>query len=154
MVISFLKKLKFSNKQIDYVSQMVRYHIYPSNVISSPLLEDKVMMRYVRKMGENSVDNIILAQADRLSARGTEVTEKMINDNISGLNKLLNFYLDVKPTLKPLPKLLDGKEIMAILNLKQSPVLGKIINELHEAQLNQDVSTKEEAIKFIKSLKK
>jgi tRNA nucleotidyltransferase/poly(A) polymerase len=117
-------------------------------------MDNKVMMRYVRKMGENSIDNIILAKADRLSAQGVEVTKEMTEANLNGLDRLLKFYLDVKPTLKPLPKLIDGIEIMEILNIKQSPILGKIINELHEAQLNEEVNTKEEAVEFVKRYSK
>lgn len=154
LVKPLLKDLKFSNKQIEYVSSMIRYHIYPSNVIVSPNLDNKIMMRYVRKMGDDVIDNIILAKADRLSAQGEAVTLEMTENNINGLNKLLNFYLEVKQTLKPLPKLLDGNEIMQILEIKQSPDLGKIINELHEAQLNGEVNTKEEAICFITGLKR
>ena len=153
IVKPLLKDLKFSNKQIEYISDMVRYHIYPSNVIVSPNLDNKVMMRYVRKMEENVIDNIVLAKADRLSAQGEAVTKEMTDNNINGLTKLLNFYLEVKPTLKPLPKLIDGKEIMQILNIEQSPILGKIINELHEAQLNEEVNTKEDAIEFVKNYK-
>jgi tRNA nucleotidyltransferase/poly(A) polymerase len=154
MVKPMLKELKFSNKQIEYISELIRNHIYPSSVVSAPNSDNKVMMRYVRKMGENVIENIFLAKADRLSAQGPAVTKEMTEENLSGLDKLLNFYLEVKPTLKPLPKLLDGNEIMRMLNLKQSPLLGKIINELHEAQLNGEVNTKEEAIKFIKSFDK
>ena len=150
MVVPFLKDLKFSNKQIDYISEMIRQHIYPSSVISSPILDKKVMMRYVRKMGDNVIDNIILAKADRLSAQGIAVTKEMTDNNINGLNNLLHFYLEIKPSLKPLPKLLDGNEIMQILGIKQSILLGNIINELKEAQLNSEVNTKEEAIIFVK----
>jgi hypothetical protein len=120
MVVPFLKDLKFSNKQIDYISEMIRQHIYPSSVISAPIVDNKVMMRYVRKMGDNVIDNIILAKADRLSAQGIAVTKEMTDNNINGLNNLLHFYLEIKPSLKPLPKLLDGNEIMQILGIKQS----------------------------------
>ena len=153
LVKPLLKELKFSNKQIEYISNMIRYHIYPSNVISSPNIENKVMMRYVRKMGNNVIDNIILAKADRLAAQGPDVTKEMTNSNLNGLNKLLDFYLEIKQTLKPLPKLIDGNEIMEILNLKQSPKLGEIINNLHEAQLSGEVNTKNEAILYIKKYK-
>lgn len=152
MCVSFLKEMKFSKKQIDYISQMIKNHIYPSNVIDAPDLNDKIMMRYLRKMGINVIDNIILAKADRLSARGEAITEEIVAENINGLNKLLEFYLSKKDTLKPLPKLLDGIEIMKIKGIKQSPELGKIINTLKEAQLNGDITTKQEAIDFIKSL--
>ncbi len=154
LVKTLLKDLKFSNKQIEYISSMVRYHIYPSNVISSPNLDKKTMMRYIRRMGNNVIDNIILAKADRFSAQGPAVTKEMTDANINGLTRLLNFYLEVKPTLKPLPKLIDGKEIMQILGLNQSPALGKIINELQEAQLNGDVITKDDAVNFIKNISK
>ena len=150
IVVPILKELKFSNKQINYISEMIRTHIYPSSVISAPNYDTKIMMRYVRKMGDNVIDNILLAKADRLSAQGEAVTKEMTEANLNGLNKLLEFYLEVKPTLKSLPKLIDGTEIMQILGIKQSPILGKIINELHEAQLNEEVNTKEEAIEFIK----
>lgn len=154
LVKPLLKELKFSNKQIEYISDLIRNHIYPSSVISAPNVDNKVMMRYVRKMNENSIDNIILAKADRLSAQGPAVTKEMTEANLKGLDRLLKFYLEVKPTLKPLPKLIDGTKIMEILNIKQSPILGKIISELHEAQLNEEVNTKEEAVEFVKRYNK
>ena len=149
MVVPLLRDLKFSKKQIEYISCMIKNHIYPSNVIVAPSLNDKVMMRYVRKMGDNVIDNIILAKADRLSARGIDITEEIVNANISGLDKLLDFYLSKKDSLAPLPKLIDGREIMEILNIKPSPKLGEIINAINEAQLNGDISTHEDAVKMV-----
>ncbi len=153
MVIPLLKKMAFSNKQIDYISTMIKNHIYPSSVMSAPEITDKIMMRYVRKMENNAIDSIILAQADRLSARGSAITDEMVENNLNSLNRLLNFYLDVKDTLMPLPKLLDGNEVMKILNIKPSPKLGEIMNAIHEAQISGDISTKEHAVEFIKNLK-
>ena len=147
--VPYLRNMKFSKKQIEYISTMIKTHIYPSNVIDAPDLNDKVMMRYLRKMGRNVIDNIILAKADRLSARGEAITEEIIMANLSGLDKLLNFYFEKRDTLKPLPKLLDGIEIMKIKGLKQSPILGEIITALKEAQINGEINTKEEAINFV-----
>lgn len=149
MVVPLLRDLKFSKKQIEYISCMIKNHIYPSNVIVAPSLNDKVMMRYVRKMGDNVVDNIILAKADRLSARGVDITEEIVNTNISGLDKLLDFYLSKKDSLASLPKLIDGREIMEFLNIKPSPKLGEIINAVNEAQLNGDILTHEDAVRFV-----
>jgi len=152
MCIPYLREMKFSKKQIEYISTMIKTHIYPSNVIDSPDLNDKIMMRYIRKMGVNVIDNILLAKSDRLSARGEAITEDIVKKNLDGLDRLLNFYLDKRETLKPLPKLLDGIEIMQIKGIEQSPELGKIINTLKEAQINGDIITKEDAIEFIKML--
>ena len=145
-----LRKMSFSNKQIDYISQMIRNHIYPSQVMSAPEINEKIMMRYVRKSGDNAIDNILLAQADRLSARGEAVSDEMVKNNISNLNRLLEFYLSVRDKLEPLPKLLSGNEVMEILKIQPSPKLGEILNALHDAQINGDVTTKEEALNFIR----
>lgn len=150
MSVKILKDLHFSNKQIDYISSMVKYHIYPSHVMNSPQITEKIMMRYVRKMDKNSIDAVILAQADRLSARGPEITDEIVERNITSLNMLLRFYLETRDTLKPLPKLLDGNEVMKILNIKPSKHLGEIMEALHEAQISGDVLTKDHAVEFIK----
>ncbi len=151
MTYQLLKRMSFSNKQIDYIASMVKNHIYPSQVVASPEVNDKVMMRYIRKMSNNSIDNILLAQADRLSARGEAVTDEIVENNINNLNRLMQFYLDVRETLEPLPKLLDGKEVMQILNIPPSPKLGEIMDALHEAQISGDVVDKNMAIEFIKN---
>ncbi len=147
-----LKSMCFSNKQIDYLTLMIKKHMYPTAVVSAPELTDKVMMRFVRKMEDNAIDNILIAQADRLSARGPEITDEIVNENISALNNLLEFYLKAKETLKPLPKLLNGNEVMSILSIKPSPQLGKIMEALQEAQISGDILTKDEAVAFIKTL--
>lgn len=152
MAEKILKQMKFSKKQIEYLSKMIKFHIYPSNVIDSPNLNEKIYMRFVRKMWEDSVDVIFLAKADRLSALGEEITQKMVDDNINGLSKLMTFYLDVKETLKPLPKLLTGNDLMKDFGLKPSPQMGEILKALHEAQISSEVITKEDAVAFVQKL--
>lgn len=152
LCIPILKQLKFSKKQIEYVKTLIKYHIYPSSLVSAQDVQDKAFLKFYRKMDGYVIDVIILAMADRLSARGVKVTDDIVNNNISNLTKLLNDYLEKYKNLKPLPKLLNGKEIMNILNIKQSPKLGEVINELKEAQISGNVNTKEEAIEFVTNL--
>lgn len=149
LCIPILKELKFSRKQIEYVKTLIKYHIYPSSLVSAPDVQDKAFLKFYRKLDGYVIDVIILAMADRLSARGEKVTDEMVNNNISNLNKLLNEYINNYKNMKPLEKLIDGKEIMELLKIKQSPKLGEIIKALNEAQIASDVTTKEEAIDFI-----
>ena len=151
LVVPILKDLKFSKKQIEYVKTLIKYHIYPSSLVSAPDVSEKAFIKFYRKMEGFVIDVILLAMADRLSARGEKVTEEMVNNNITALTKLLNDYLFEYKDMKPLEKLLDGREIMEILQIKQSPKLGKIINALKEAQVSGEVNTKAEAIEFVKN---
>lgn len=152
IVVPTLKNLCFSKKQINYIACLIKNHIYPSQVIVSQGDKDKSYMRFIRKMDDNVIDIILIAMADRLSARGPEITEETVNQNITGLNNLLNYYIEIKPTLKPLPVLLDGNEIMKMFNLKPSPKLGKLINQLKEAQISGEVNTKSDAICYINNI--
>ena len=145
-----LKKLCFSNKQIEYIAYIIKKHMYPSALVSAPDTSEKTLMRYLRKSEDNAIDNILIAQADRLSALGPEITKETVEENINALNSLIKFCIETKKNIKPLPKLLNGNEIMEILNIKPSPKLGEILNTLQEAQISGDINTKEEAIDFVK----
>lgn len=153
MSAEVLRKLSFSNKQINYIKTMIKNHMYATMVVSSPDASEKSMMRYVRKMDEYAPDAIMIGKADRLSALGPEVSDEMVKDNLQKLDGLLEFYKNSLETLKPLPKLLSGNDVMRILDIRPSPVLGKILDELHEAQLSGDVATYDEAVAFVKKCK-
>lgn len=145
-----LEKLKFSTKQIQYITKMIKYHIYPSSLMNC---EDnkKAYARFVKKMGKDALDVIKLAKADRLSARGEKVTDKMVENNLSHLEKLKNYYLEVESMAQNPKALLDGREVMEILNLKPSKKVGEILENLKIAQLSGEILTKEEAINYIKT---
>jgi len=153
----FLKENKYSKKQIEYISEMVKKHIYPTSIAMGAVTDNginyKSYMKYIRKMGDNSIDAIILAKADRLSAQGPEITEEMTKHNLECLDSLLNYYLSVRDTLTPLPKLLTGNEIMELLNIKPSRKLGEIISKMEEAQISGDITSKEDAVNFVSAFK-
>ncbi len=146
-----LKDLKFSKKQIEYVKNLIKYHIYPSSLVSTEDVTDKAFMKFYRKMDGIVIDVILLAMADRLSARGEMITEEIVQKNINNLSKLLTNYLEARKNIKPLEKLLDGNDIMELLHISQGPKLGKIINLLKEEQISGNVTSKKEAIEFILS---
>lgn len=152
MAQKILKKLKYSKNQIKYVTKLIRYHIYPSHLLKSDVTE-KALLRMFRRLEEDTIDIILLAKADRLSARGEEITETIVKSNTAGLCELLEKYKIAKETLKPLEKLLSGNEVMKILNIKAGKELGNIIKELKEAQLSGDVISKEDAVDFIRNVK-
>ena len=152
LVVPILKAFKFSKKQIEYVKMLIKYHIYPSGLFCSDDVTDKAIMKFYRKMEGYVIDVILLAMADRLSARGEQITDEIVEKNINSLTKLLNDYLAIQKDIKPLPKLLDGIDIMEILQIKQGPELGRIINELKEAQISGIVNDKQDAIDFVKKI--
>ena len=157
LVIKELSALKFSKKEIEYVSKMVKNHIYPSSLAHSAAsdgqeISNKAIARFIRKIHPDVEDLLELARADRLSARGEAVSDKMVEDNLLNLEKLLLHYRSIKDRMQALPKLLDGREIMEILKIDAGPKLGDIIDALKEAQIEGIVKTRQDAVDFIKKL--
>ena len=148
LVVPILKALNFSKKQIAYISMMIKFHIYPAQVVTPPNNTTRSYTKLVRNMEDNTPDILVLSMSDRLSALGPSITKEIVDNNISGLQGLLNFYYETKETIAPLPKLVDGNELMELFSLKPSPILGKILTEIKEAQLNGDVNTKSDAIRY------
>lgn len=145
-----LESLKFSRKQIDFITKMIQHHIYPSALMHQSEKTEKSMIRFARNINPYTKELIELARADRLSARGVLVTDEVVEKNLKNLEELNSFCEKILPELQALPKLLDGNEIMKILNIKPSKKLGEIINALEEAQLEGLVRNKEEAENFIR----
>jgi len=154
-----LKRLKLSKLSVKYITKLIKYHLYPSQLLKSQdetsesgsFPSEKATLRMFRKIGNETPEEIILAMADRLSARGPEISEDIVNENIKGLRWLLERYRESIEKVE-IPKLLSGYEIMDILGLSNGPQVGKIVKTLHEAQISGDINTKEEAIAFIKGI--
>ena len=99
------------------------------------------------------IDIITLAKSDRLSAMGPDVTVDMIIKNLSDLSVLLEECLDFDSSeAKPKP-FLNGEEVMKITGLPQSKELGNYIKTLYIEQLEGNIATKEDAIKFLEDMK-
>jgi len=148
-----LKEMKFSKAQIKYITTLVRNHIYPSQLAREEAeVNEKAVFRMFRKLEDCTIDTLILAMADRLSAQGPAITQEITENNINLLYKYLYMYKDFLETAKPLPKLLDGNEIAEILNIPKGKELGEIIEQLQNAQLAGEIVTKDDAIAYISKI--
>lgn len=146
-----LRQLKFSKNMIKYITKLIKYHLYPSQLIKEKDVSEKAVMRFFRRIEDETPELIILAMSDRLSARGPEISDEIVNENLSGLEMLLEKYRELKDKIE-IPRLLTGQDVMQTLNIPASPKVGQILNAVKEAQINSKIFTKEEALEYIKSL--
>ena len=117
-----LQRLKFSNKEIEKISLLVRYHLFYYNVDE---VTESSIRRLIRKVGLENIDDLILVRfADRIGS-GTPKAEPY---------KLRHFkYMVDKVSRDPITvKMLkiDGSDIMRLLNIEPSPKIGLILNAL------------------------
>ncbi|MFH1540380.1 MAG: HD domain-containing protein [Elusimicrobiota bacterium] len=139
------KRLKFSNNEINYLKILIKHHMRIGNLTSAEKLTDKAAWRFFRDLEDNATDLIILSVSDAYTyPKGRARTlHKII------ANRLLNKFYRQRKKIIP-KKILNGFEVMKILKIPESPIVGKILKELEEAQVLKKIKTKSEAEKFIK----
>lgn len=149
-IVPIMKDLKFSKKQIAYVQKMIKFHIYPSSLVWQEVAGSKAHLKFYRKMYPYFEDVIILAMADRLSAMGEAITADMVVQNLSNLSILLDECFEYGSAVASPKPFLTGNDVMEITGLKQSKALGDIVKALYSEQLDGNISSREEAIEFVK----
>ena len=148
-IVPILKELKFSKKQTEYIKTLIKYHIYPSALVSQEGVTEKAKLKFCRKLHPYTLDLILLAMSDRLSARGPAITQEMVDNNINNLKMLAKKCLEyAEEEIAPKP-FLNGKEIMKISGLKESKELGDLVKHLYNAQLEGKFKDKYSAEKYL-----
>ena len=143
------KRLKLANNEIKYLKILTLHHMRIGNLTSAEELTDRAAWRFFRDLGDDAIDLIVLSVTDAYTyPKGkTRTLHKIM------ANKLLNKFYRQKEKVVP-KKLLNGYEIMKILKIPESPLVGKILEKLEEAQVLKKIKTKNEAEKFIKHIYK
>ena len=151
LAVDILKRLKFSKNSIKYITKLIKYHLYPSQLLTNMVeVSEKALFKMFRKIGEETPDTILIAMADRLSAQGPEVLEGITSSNIKGLYILLEKFAESKEKVF-IPPFLSGNEIMQMLNIPRGPKVGAVVKSLREAQISGEINSREEAISFVKN---
>jgi hypothetical protein len=102
------------------------------------------VLRYYRRLGDATLDVTMLALADRHSSCGEWLTEEVLQKSHEAHLWLMQNYLDEKSVLSA-PRLLDGNDIMRLLDCEPGPIVKKALDALQEAQQLSEVISKEEA---------
>ncbi|MBN19014.1 MAG: hypothetical protein CL758_06040 [Chloroflexi bacterium] len=149
--IKILRKLKMSNKSIEFITSIIANHLRPTQMSQKhELPSNRALNRYLRDLQGIAIDTLYLNLADYLSARGELLQEKEWAEHCKLINHILN-HLKAEKEEKILPKLVSGYDIMNVLSIKSGPKIGVILKKIEEAQINEYIKTREEALNIIKN---
>ena len=152
MVPAIAKRLRWSNAVEDLIVMLIELHLRPGQLFHNTQASAKGINRLYRKAGENFSALILLALGDLGATKGPQMTEDKANFLRDKFFALLAGYADYCLTTENMKKILDGNDVMRLLNLAPGPRLGEILNALQEAQELKEVVNREQAINFVQSL--
>lgn len=116
------ERLKLPKKDQDKIFTLVRWHMFHYD----PKMTDSAIRRFIRRVGvENIHDMIALRIGDRIGS-GAKTTSWRLTE----LQKRIGEQLYEPLSLKDM--VVDGTDVMRILNIKPSRKIGEILNTLFE----------------------
>ncbi|MBY0404196.1 MAG: HD domain-containing protein [Cyanobacteria bacterium] len=148
MTHTLCQRLKLSGDMASFIKKLVRWHLYPCQFqLNSPR---KSLLRFFRRIGEDTPDLLLLALADRFSTRGVDITEAMLEASYQQHIGLFELYEAELANLKR-PPLLNGHQVMETLRIQPGPQIKEIQEALIEAAQLGEIQTPEEAIDWLKA---
>lgn len=149
---AILERLRFSNREIKFVEAVVRYHLRPVQMTEDGAPPTRrAVYRYFRDMDEAAYATLYFSLADHLATRGPELEKANWDWHIGVVSQLVAEHDKAPETIEP-PKLLDGHDLKRELGLAPGPRMGELLEELREAQAAGEVTTRQEALDYVKKL--
>lgn len=140
IAIQILKKYKFSNQFIKHVAFLVEKHMSIYQIFEMPL---KTQIKWFRH----------LWYLDLLELNKYDILGTTPSDLSTYLQVLKLYHNTVKDLPAEYPKLISGNQIMQILNIPAGPKVAQIIQEIQDLQLENQITTPLQAVKYVEDLK-
>ncbi|MDA0987247.1 MAG: HD domain-containing protein [Bacteroidetes bacterium] len=146
MMKSIFKRMKLPTSKLNYVEKLVRFHLRPMALVDE-VVTDSALRRLLVDAGEDIDDLITLCRADITSKNPNLVKQYLENYNVV-CTKLKE--VEEKDRMRSFQSPVRGDEIMKLLNLEPSKLVGVIKTEIEEAILEGRIeNTHESALKFL-----
>ncbi len=147
MTIKVLNRLKFSKKDIEKITKLVRYHLFYYNIDE---VGEASIRRLVRQVGPENMEELLqVRMCDRIGSGCPKAEPYKLRHLKYIIEKVAQNPISVK-TLK-----VSGQDIMKVLEVGQGPKVGQILDVLLGYVLNDPDKNKKEFLeKEIKKLGK
>ncbi|HEV3092962.1 MAG TPA: HD domain-containing protein [Solirubrobacteraceae bacterium] len=146
-----LGRLRASVRLREHVAALVRWHLRLGFLVHEPQpLARESVFAYLRDCDPVEVDVTLLSVCDRLATRGSR-SERAIEAHMALGRAVLADALRWREQGPPKP-LLRGDELAGAIGLAPGPRVGELLAALAEAQFAGRVSTREQALVFVRGL--
>jgi tRNA nucleotidyltransferase/poly(A) polymerase len=145
-----LRRLRFSNAEIDIVVRTVQCHLRPAQWARDEQVSNRAAYRFFRDTGDAGIDTCVLALADWRGKSAPQIDLQRDAQQRAANAMLLDRYFRAPDQVIAPPALVDGHTLIKELQSKPGPQIGQLLEAIREAQAAGEVKTREEAIAFAK----
>jgi tRNA nucleotidyltransferase/poly(A) polymerase len=152
-----LAALKFSGDEVAYVARLTDLHMRPGELTHQYPFSRRAQYRFFRAADSTGPDIVLLSLADymatlarTLTDQGDAVEAERWGLRLKTAHDLLDAYFYHRTEHVAPPPLLNGRQVMAALDIAPGPLVGELLEGLREAQAAGEVLTEEQAWAWVR----
>jgi len=139
MTFDILNRLKFSKKDVEKITKLVRYHLFYYNVDE---VSESSVRRLVKNVGQENMEELLqVRQADRIGSGVPKAEPYKLRHLKYIIDKISKDPVSVK-MLK-----VGGNDVMNVLKIKPGPIIGQILDILLGYVLDDPKKNEKEFLK-------
>ena len=142
------RRLRLGRREVEYLQTVTGLHMHPALLAQQEEISRRAAHRFFRKAGNHAPDILILAWADRLSARGPATSPEHIERVERSIRWLLGEWLEGGPLSHPQPPV-GARAIMRRYGLEPGPEVGRALRVLSRRHAEQPFMDADRAWGFL-----
>jgi tRNA nucleotidyltransferase/poly(A) polymerase len=147
---SVLRRLLLPRAERRRISRLVEHHLRPSHLADSGA-PPRGMRRLVREAGEDLPLLVLHAACDARATKGPNAVARWRRLRAVLLELLA---LHRRRRRRPLPRLVDGDDVMRILNIRGGPEVGRVLERIRERQESGRLTDRDQALAYLARLRR
>jgi poly(A) polymerase len=146
-----LQRLKFARKDAQLICLMIEHHLRPLQLFNQNEKSSDDFRKFFRAVGAEAVGVLLISYADMNAARGPLANPDRDSQFLEMMQKMFAFYFEEYYPAVNTPELIKGRDVMAVLQMPPGPLIGELLKEVREAQLDGRLHNRDEALDFARN---
>jgi poly(A) polymerase len=150
------RKLKLATREISSLREIIKDHMYPlglSVFLRKPRgMKEKgrAMRRFIQRTGSEWLSILLVSFADLRATQGP----RRRADDLEKLAQIIGEIADMyfHEIRHPIPKLITGSDLMEEFDLPAAPIIGELLKQVNEAQIDGIVKTRDDAMELVRNI--
>jgi len=146
---NWMKEYKFSNEERQRVTHLVRYHL----ILWTKQWTKRTVRRFINRVGAENIDDLFTVRIADLRGKSQDIEQYLLETIDLALQ--VDEILTAQEPVQKSQLAINGHDVQEALGIKPGPVVGKALNFLFEAVLdNPEINTREKLLDLIKEYEK
>ncbi|AKL93597.1 CCA-adding enzyme [Clostridium aceticum] len=148
-------KMRLSGREKEILCKYIALHMWPLDLYKKNDVSGKTLYKLFNKMGRETLDILLIALGDIVATRKILDPKEEMGMFKVHIEYIANNYLTRYKQIENISTIINGTEVMEILNISEGSTVGEMLEEIRKAIYFGEIEpTKEASIQYIKDFYK